>query len=73
MGMVTKTVEMPDGKSWVKIIVASILLHPIVLALFILATSAENMLDPVGIFSTWAVSYALVGCAFRKWRPKFLS
>ncbi len=70
--MGTRMVEAPDAKSWRRIVVASILLTPVVLALFIFATSAENMLTPIGIFSCGAMAYAVVIITFRKWRPKIL-
>ena len=72
MAMITKTVETPDARSWTKIIMAAILGTPIIAGLFILATSPENVLAPIGLLGCSGISFGLVVAVFHKLRPKIL-
>ena len=72
MAMIKKTVETPDAKSWIKILVGTILGTPLVAGLFILATSPEIVLTPIGLISCSTVTFGGLVLIYHRWRPKIL-
>ncbi len=73
MAMISKQVEVPDARSWAKMVVGTVLLAPIMMAVVALTTSVETVLRPIGVVSCFVMSWAVIVSIFHKWRPKILS